>query len=252
MESNYDMDIYGEAPDKMTYTEQANKRAHCKRLTCFIRLADYLIVNTMHVLAVNSVSTLLNYLGEQLQKTPPLADIQGWNKPLEAATGEKKGGEEEKDSREKDKPVVDEEEADAPAVPPLFITEFVLEPNQLLFKPDEEEFQSGLAEVIKGFQDTVLQVPNLVPDAYFDAFTRCDPHQAVCLFFDGASCWGFSLSISLTLMGYLCMFLSRPIINSKFEEKTCGEGPSLPTMFEDDKHLQGLIQNIRVRKSQID
>ena len=33
MQSNYDMDIYGEAPDKMTYTEQANKRAHCKRLT---------------------------------------------------------------------------------------------------------------------------------------------------------------------------------------------------------------------------
>lgn len=33
MPSSYDMDIYGEAPDKMTYTEQANKRAHCKRLT---------------------------------------------------------------------------------------------------------------------------------------------------------------------------------------------------------------------------
>ena len=33
MQSNYDMDIYGEAPDKMTYTEQANKRSHCKRLT---------------------------------------------------------------------------------------------------------------------------------------------------------------------------------------------------------------------------
>lgn len=46
----------------------------------FIRLADYLIVNTMHVLAVNSVSTLLNYLTEQLQTTPPLAEIQDYNK----------------------------------------------------------------------------------------------------------------------------------------------------------------------------
>lgn len=43
----------------------------------FIRLADYLIVNTMHVLAVNSVTTLLNYLREQLQNTPTLAQIQG-------------------------------------------------------------------------------------------------------------------------------------------------------------------------------
>lgn len=45
----------------------------------FIRLADYLIVNTMHVLAVNSVSTLLNYLTEQLQNTPALAEIQQYN-----------------------------------------------------------------------------------------------------------------------------------------------------------------------------
>ena len=36
MQSNYDMDIYGEAPDKMTYTEQANKRAHCKRLSWLV------------------------------------------------------------------------------------------------------------------------------------------------------------------------------------------------------------------------
>ena len=51
----------------MTYTEQANKRGHCQRLTSFIRLADYLIVNTMHVLVVNSVEILRNYLSEQLQ-----------------------------------------------------------------------------------------------------------------------------------------------------------------------------------------
>ncbi|XP_033099985.1 dynein heavy chain 6, axonemal-like [Anneissia japonica] len=77
LQGNFDLDIYGDAPDKMTYTEQANKRSHCRRLTCFIRLADYLIVNTMHVLAVNSVTTLLNYLKEQLQNTPTLAQIQG-------------------------------------------------------------------------------------------------------------------------------------------------------------------------------
>ena len=30
-------EMFGDAPDKMTYTEQANKRSHCKRLTSFIR-----------------------------------------------------------------------------------------------------------------------------------------------------------------------------------------------------------------------
>jgi len=53
-------------------------------------------------------------------------------------------------------------------------------------------------------------VSNLVVDKYFDAFTR-------------------------------------PIINSKFEEKTCGDGPSLSAMFDDDRHLQDLIRKIRVR-----
>lgn len=42
------------------------------------RLADYLIVNTMHVLAVNSVSTLLNYLTEQLKQTPMDDAIMNW------------------------------------------------------------------------------------------------------------------------------------------------------------------------------
>lgn len=32
----YDADIYAEAPEKSTYTEQANKRAHCQRLAWFV------------------------------------------------------------------------------------------------------------------------------------------------------------------------------------------------------------------------
>ena len=70
-------------------------------------------------------------------------------------------------------PQVDEEsEEEVAMLPPLFITEFVLEPNQLAFDPNEEMFQEGLTSVIKGFEETVLRVDNLVPDTYFDAFTR--------------------------------------------------------------------------------
>jgi dynein heavy chain len=43
----------------------------------------------------------------------------------------------------------------------------------------------------------------------------------------------------------LKLLIFRPIINNKFEEKSCGDGPSLSTMFEDDRHLQNIIQNIR-------
>ena len=33
LQSNYNIDMYGQAPDKMSYTEQASKRKHCQRLT---------------------------------------------------------------------------------------------------------------------------------------------------------------------------------------------------------------------------
>lgn len=70
--------------------------------------------------------------------------------------------------------------------------------------------QDVMAEIVLQFQATVLSVTNLVPDRYFDAFTR-------------------------------------PVINNKIEEKTCGEGPSLSAMFKDDKHLQSIISQIKVQ-----
>lgn len=68
----------------------------------FIRLADYLIVNTMHVLAVNSVSTLLNYLTEQLQNTPTLQQIQGLEVQEETTQEQEEESEKQKE-KEKEK-----------------------------------------------------------------------------------------------------------------------------------------------------
>ncbi len=75
-------DILGDGPDKMTYTEQANKRAHCKRLTGFIRLADYLIVATLHSLTTNSVMSLLSRFRLQNTNTPPDDEIMGWREQV--------------------------------------------------------------------------------------------------------------------------------------------------------------------------
>lgn len=43
-------------------------------------MADYLIVGTLHVLAVNSVQSLYNYYSEQLERTPTLDEIKATNK----------------------------------------------------------------------------------------------------------------------------------------------------------------------------
>lgn len=55
----------------------------------------------------------------------------------------------------------------------------------------------------------MLSVPNLVADTYFDAFTS-------------------------------------PYINNKLEEKTCGSGPSLSAVFDDDKNFHTIILQIKV------
>ena len=56
--------------------------------------------------------------------------------------------------------------------PPLFITEFVLDINSITFSPNLDMFQDKIGTIIDEFQRTVLEVKNLVPDQYFDAFTR--------------------------------------------------------------------------------
>ncbi|KAG8454285.1 hypothetical protein GDO86_000797 [Hymenochirus boettgeri] len=199
--SHLDGDLFGESSDKITYTGQANKRSHCRRLTCFIRLADYLIVNTMHILAVNSVTSLLNYLMDKLKCTPSAAVIKTWNAQEQEEKIEKKAKLDPQELSGSGGQSEDE-------VLPMFLTEIVLDTHALWFEPSTEDFQENIAEVVNQFQETVLSLPNLVPDTYFDSFTR-------------------------------------PTINNKLEEKTCGEGPSLSSMFEDDKHLQNIVFQIK-------
>ncbi|KAM8939967.1 dynein axonemal heavy chain 6 [Pelodytes ibericus] len=200
---NFDGDLFGESSDKMTYTEQANKRSHCRRLTCFIRLADYLIVNTMHILAVNSVMSLLTCLSEKVKSTPAVSIIQTWNteQTLEAA-GKKAAVVPSIAAVAPTGGTIEEEQT------PMFLSEIVIDTQSLWFEPCTDDFQDSIAEVVNRFQETVLYLANLVPDPYFDAFTQ-------------------------------------PIINNKLEEKTCGDGPSLSTMFEDDKHLQDIIYQLK-------
>ncbi|XP_008562202.1 PREDICTED: dynein heavy chain 6, axonemal-like, partial [Galeopterus variegatus] len=180
----------------MTYTEQASKRHHCMRLTCFICLNDYLIENAMHILTVNSVNSLLNYLTDKLKRTPSADVIQKWITEEKPEVTDRKGA-----------PVVEKLEEHESLVP-MFVTELILTVQSLFFEPSLEDFLDGISGSINHFQNTVLSVPNLVPDSYFDAFTS-------------------------------------PYINNKLEGKTCGSGPSLSAVFDDDKNFHTIIFQIK-------
>lgn len=55
---------------------------------------------------------------------------------------------------------------------PLFQVELLLDPNFLFFNPNLDDYHEGMGDLIRNFEDTVLSVPNLVSDDYFDPFTR--------------------------------------------------------------------------------
>lgn len=53
-------------------------------LPSFIRLVDYMVVNTLHTLVVNAVAKLLAELQELVLQTPSHATIQSWSQHHEA------------------------------------------------------------------------------------------------------------------------------------------------------------------------
>ncbi|KAI3384925.1 hypothetical protein SNEBB_000114 [Seison nebaliae] len=73
---HFDVDLYGEMPEKMSYTQQAKKRYECHRLVNFIRLIDYIINNTLHLLGLNSLRGLLTHFAEHLIQTPPIDALE--------------------------------------------------------------------------------------------------------------------------------------------------------------------------------
>ncbi|KAJ3292030.1 Dynein heavy chain 6, axonemal, partial [Borealophlyctis nickersoniae] len=52
----------GGGPRKLTFTEQAARRTESRRLQRFVKLADYMIVNTLHMLMIESAKDLLGFV----------------------------------------------------------------------------------------------------------------------------------------------------------------------------------------------
>ncbi|TRY65354.1 hypothetical protein DNTS_005929 [Danionella cerebrum] len=155
-ESAQNKQLQESTSEKMTYTQQANKSYHCKRLTCFIRLVDYLIVNTTHTLVVNSVQKLLRVFQEHLSHTPSLTLIQSWACRETIKDTDAKG----------------EEQSSSPPHQPLLITEMSLDTHCLSYQPSVDDFQESVTEIIGRFESTALSLETLVQDKHFNSFTQ--------------------------------------------------------------------------------
>ncbi|KAL7403678.1 hypothetical protein ABVT39_003711 [Epinephelus coioides] len=153
------------------------KTWHASRLTRFIRLVDYLVVNTLHTLVENSVAKLLSALREQIHVTPSNAIIQSWNQHPEAAA----------DPTE-DQMSKKSVESDTPSFQPMFISQLMLETNALTYKPSEENFQEAFAEIILWFEKTVMSVETLTADPDFDSVTEPGHCETMKIQYEDAPC----------------------------------------------------------------
>ncbi|XP_053711973.1 dynein axonemal heavy chain 6-like isoform X3 [Synchiropus splendidus] len=136
---------------------EISKTYLCQQIICFIRLVDYMVANTLHMLVVNEVGKLLETLQEQLSHNPCPATIKSWGRQVKA-------GSEWTDTE----PV----EASAAVGKPLFMSQLVLDVNALTYKPSKEIFQEALEDIIWQYGDTVLTVKTLTEDGDLRSLTH--------------------------------------------------------------------------------
>ncbi|KAJ1569749.1 hypothetical protein HK405_000011 [Cladochytrium tenue] len=71
------IDLVDTSEVKLTFTEQAARRNECRMLQRFVKLVDYMIVNTLHMLTVESVKELLGLIFNGCDDSDVIVDPNG-------------------------------------------------------------------------------------------------------------------------------------------------------------------------------
>ncbi|PRP88057.1 dynein heavy chain 6, axonemal-like [Planoprotostelium fungivorum] len=128
------------------YTQLAAKRTECRRLTSFIRLSDYLLIDALHSLALSSATDLLSIFTESNNFVPKqggLVQSDGWA-----------------DFQLKKSPH------------PSLRIDVGFSVNAMKFTPNLHGFISTISTIISCFTDTVVSVPKLIAHPEFKQFTQ--------------------------------------------------------------------------------
>ncbi|XP_075946793.1 dynein axonemal heavy chain 6 [Anarhichas minor] len=123
----------------------------------FIRLVDYMVANTLHIIVANTVARLLAVLQEQVRGAPSRATIQSWSLSPEVDPPEEEMS----------------QKSETCCGQPLLFSELMLDLNALTYKPSEENVQETFAEIIGSFVKTVMSVNTLQTDP--DLIVLTDP-----------------------------------------------------------------------------
>ena len=145
------------APQRQTYIEQSQRRAVCRRLTAFIRLCDYMVIDSLVALAQDSVMLF----AESVQYVPSNITSQEQQPVVEEQSPE-------------NKPLESEETTTASPTKkqPVYFIDIVFDEGQIAITPELSSFQESTDSIIKGFVDTVAAVPRFIKSNQLKKFTR--------------------------------------------------------------------------------
>ncbi|XP_068178379.1 dynein axonemal heavy chain 6-like isoform X2 [Antennarius striatus] len=151
-----------EDQERWRIVAQIETVVHCNRLSCFLRLVDYLLVETLHSLVVSAVENLLAALQDPVHQT---------RQP-------------ETDAAQEDL----QKKADVARVPPLFVTRLLLDGDAFAYRPSEENFQDAMADILLQFEKTVTSVNLLAADPEADFMTKPGLSETFEFKYEGGPC----------------------------------------------------------------
>eukprot|EP01064_Diplonema_japonicum_P033482 TRINITY_DN6608_c3_g1_i1.p1 TRINITY_DN6608_c3_g1~~TRINITY_DN6608_c3_g1_i1.p1 ORF type:complete len:4220 (+),score=898.37 TRINITY_DN6608_c3_g1_i1:135-12794(+) len=163
-----------EQPQRQTYIELSQRRAVCRRLTSFIRLCDYMVIDSLVKLALKSVTELR----EAVLYPRPVSEEE---EEQEAEQGQPAGGG-TKSAHElalEAAGVAPGSAArhvkDAEAGPfrgPVFNIEIVFTDDSVVIQPNLESFVYKAESIVKRFTESIVRVERFAQMDTFHSYTR--------------------------------------------------------------------------------
>ncbi|KAK9722971.1 AAA+ lid domain [Popillia japonica] len=135
---------------KTSYIEQSDKRKFCIRLTSFITLVDYLTLDMLHLILLNSAEELLKALSAHYCYMPDRELLE---------------------KTSVDKNIVISRPEDAPQLP-LFRINVIIEPESLTLNPDYDITEHIFMQVWELWEKNTRDIKSFIGDKLYISFTN--------------------------------------------------------------------------------
>ncbi|XP_046391604.1 dynein axonemal heavy chain 6 [Ischnura elegans] len=153
--------------NKMSYIHQANKRLCCSRLSCFINLTDYYMINLLFNIMRNSLNEVENTL-----KTHSEALMEGQHEEFDDNSGHQRGRDEQEEDVEFLEETKREKSKDASELEPLFEVDVLLDSTSVYLVPSEGEFMTRINKIIDEWAEVVTEISPLLNESVSQTYTQ--------------------------------------------------------------------------------